>query len=129
MPSRDCGFAVGGGWHGAEYWDRPVRWAGDADSSTLTLWVTNPASDYRLILRAQATADIPNQTVEVIANGESLGILPLESDWAEGEVTLPRLTIAEGGLVALELKHAVRETLGGRNLTAVYESISLEPIE
>jgi hypothetical protein len=121
-------LAAGEGWHGAEVWDRPVRWAGRGISSFLRLWVTAPASDYRLTIRAQATGEIPGQRVEVWTGGTLLGEFAPGEDWGDYEIRLPRLSIPPGGMLPLELRHRQQANLGGRDLTAVYEWIRLDPI-
>jgi hypothetical protein len=120
-------LAVGSGWQPGERWETgAVRWAGSDLTSTLKLWVTNPAGDFTLTIRAMSTDAIPDQTVEVFANGESLGEIDLGVDWADYEFTIPRLLIAPGGTVNLELRHSHSEVVDGRELTAVYQWVRVE---
>jgi hypothetical protein len=120
-------LAIGSGWQAGERWETgAVRWAGPALSSTLKLWITNPSSDYTLTIRAMSTDAIPDQSVEVFVNGESLGKVTLDADWADYQFTIPRLLIAQGGLLNLELRHSRSQVVDGRELTAVYQWVRIE---
>ena len=131
------GFSMGGpaselgngeGWWPSEVWDSgPVRWAGSGVSSRLMLWAFRPAGDYTLQFRAATLAEIENQRVEVLVNDESLGEFDLGVEFAEISVTIPRELIGARGLLDVELRHDTVLAFEGRELTAIYESIALEP--
>ncbi len=124
----DDHFAVGEGWYNSEEWpDRYVRWAGGDLVSELTLWAT-PRSDYTLRFYASSPS-VPNQTVKVVTNGVVLGTFSITPEWEEYDLILPRMVIAEGGLVEIELRHSSTENIEGRDLTAVYDYILLEEVD
>lgn len=120
-------WALGTGWGAAETWDRPVRWAGPEQTSTLTLWANDLASDVYLTFNAQSTELIPEQTVEIFINGHSLGETFIEEDWSEERLRIPREFIGEEGLLQVELRHSQVRTIDGRTLTAVYDWIRISP--
>lgn len=119
-------LAAGAGWYLPEYWDVGfVRVAGmeEAKTAEVKLWIDRPASDYTLTLHAQSPLD--GQSVEIIANGESLGDIALAADWGDYAVRVPRRVIGEDGLLNLELRHRRVAVVDGRPLTAVYQSVTM----
>jgi hypothetical protein len=121
-------WAIGAGWGASEQWDRPVRWVGPDPNAVLTLWAASPAYDLNLTLRAQATGRIPGQEVSVWVNGQRAGQAALGADWAEPTFPIPRQWIGEGGVLEIELRHAISVELDGRTLAAVYEWVALQPV-
>jgi hypothetical protein len=119
-------LAAGSGWYAPEQWDENtfVRWAGPEETSTLRLWAYRPASDYTLSIRVSAPAGVEDQTLEVIANGESLSEQTVTGE--EITFTVPQ-TLFEDGLLEVELRHSRVENVEGRALAAVYESFTLTP--
>jgi hypothetical protein len=129
LGASDGVLAADVGWYPPEFIDVGlVRVAGTDGSlnAPITLWADRPATDYTLILRAQSPLE--DQRVEVWANSESLGEIDLSSAWEDYRLTLPRLIIGQEGLLELELRHSRSQTIDGRPLTAVYQSVSLEPV-
>lgn len=121
--SSQFDIAFGTGWFTAE---GDVRWGGIDKNSMLTVWAI-PASAYHLKIQA-ASPVIENQTVEIFANGERIGEIALSSEMHVYELVIPRLLIEDGGQINLELRHSQLENIEGRNLTALYEKISLEAV-
>ncbi|MFP4323024.1 MAG: hypothetical protein ACLFTK_11275 [Anaerolineales bacterium] len=124
----ESSLATGEGWYAPESWgERAVRWAGPAQSATLTLWAVQPTDDLRLGLIINATPDIPDQSVSVSINGERRETLSLQTDWTTYYVLVPReLALQDDGQLTVTLTHEQTRSIQGRQLHAVYDDVWLE---
>ena len=116
--SADFDFlAIGENWYPAE--GPNLRWAGPEATSTLTLW-SRPLADYHLSIDVSAPE---SQSLEVVVNGMSLGTQDITGETLTFD--LPAEAVGPRGLLEIELRHAESQNIEGRQLTALYDRITL----
>jgi hypothetical protein len=126
--SPDDAMALEDGWYTPEAWpEQSIRWAGPVQDSTLSLWAV-PSADYTLHIQASAPG-VPNQQVEVWANGQRFGTFRPGENWEEETFSLSGTNLPSNGLLNIELRHEVVVTRDGRSLTTVYDYIMLSPAD
>jgi hypothetical protein len=120
-------LAAGEGWYAPEWTGSSMaRWSIGDVPAELTAWINPGASDFQLDILAAGLA-VGAQEVEVVANGESLGTFEMTEELETHSLALPRGLVPADGRVQLEFIHSTSEVIEGRQLAALYQTITISP--